>query len=112
MSYPWDRRKCAPLHALTLNGSRITRPWPSFLSQLPVGFQNHRDGFFEIGARFLERCAFRVGTGQFLDNAHVPFRRPNVWSFSISWLASSFSSSSFRTFGTKSAVGDSNRIGN
>jgi len=62
----------ASFHALTLS-STDHRPCPGrLLGQLPIGIEDHGDGFLQIRARFIERGALRVGAGQLLNETDVP----------------------------------------
>lgn len=43
-----------------------------------IGFQHHRDGFFEVGSRLCERRPLRIGTGQFPGERYVAFGHAHV----------------------------------
>lgn len=47
-----------------------------FVDEIPIRFNDHRDGFLKIRARLLESGALSVRTRQLLDEADVP-----LWHF-------------------------------
>lgn len=46
-----------------------------FLSEFPVRFQNHSNGLVKVGSGLLQSGSLRIGSGDFLDEGRVAFRK-------------------------------------
>ena len=59
----------APLSAESLPNNSDARKF--LFRQCAIAFEDQLDGLAEVGARFLERLALRIGAGQLLDEGDV-----------------------------------------